>query len=132
MSYEFKLFTDAGGSYIDRISIRTTGQIGLSQGFIIKQKLIESQKYAQLYYDEKQKTMGVKIIDDKNLSGAVKIHARKTLNKDNRQSLTAHIAAKAFLDFNKIDYKTKTKSYNPEWSAEYEMFLVDLKKESGN
>lgn len=125
MEYNFNLFKNVGGSFQSRISIRTNGQLGLSQGLIMRYELDKGQWYATLYYDADHKVIGVKLTTNKDETGAMRIIVRSN-DVGGKTSITAHISAKAFLDFNQIPYQNKTITYEPEWSDQYKMLLVHL------
>jgi len=93
----FKRFTDVGGAYRPRASIRTVGQLGLNKGSV-RRYGIDKYGYAVLYYDDEEQRIGIELINDPNTDGAVVIHVRDG---------GGTIAAKSFLNCFEIDYSRK-------------------------
>ena len=129
MKFNFELFTATGGSYAEKVSIRSNGTIGLSQGLMRRRKLTEGQWFAQLYYDAENNAIGIKFIQDKDAKGAVRVGARQYKGADGTANFSGQIASRAFLDFNGIEYRSKkTTSYSPEWNEELGGLVVVLER----
>ena len=93
----FKRFTDVGGVFRPRASIRTVGQLGLNKGSVRKYS-IEKYGYAVLYYDDEKKRIGIELTNEPDADGAVVIHVRDG---------GGTIATKSFLNCFGIDYSRK-------------------------
>lgn len=120
MEYEFQKFTKTGRSYIPRVSIRSSGQLGISSG-AVKRYNLEQYDYAILYYDDKNKVIGIKPINEPE-EGALKIR---------KPSVSYDISAKSFFDRYEIPYE-ETKQYKAEWDSEYDMIIVKINMEKEN
>jgi hypothetical protein len=109
MTYEFEKFESTGGSYTPKISVRSNGALGFSQGALRRFGLWDGDWYIQLYFDKKHNVIG---IEPSTTAGAGKAHLvkKKIQGKDGRQTVNAYVAAKAFFDFYGIDY-SETRPY---------------------
>ena len=76
MPYNFEKFTAIGGSFAQKVSIRNTGALGLSQGVMRKQNLTEGHWYAVLYFDEENKAIGIRFTEDGEEDGAIRVQRR--------------------------------------------------------
>ncbi len=112
----FERFTETNKSFISRISIRSNGQLGFSQGAIHKFNL-SSFKFGILFYDKGEGKIGIQLSNDENEKGICKLQVRPQ---------NASISAKAFLDFFDLPY-SETKSYPAEWNEENKMIIFSLK-----
>lgn len=130
MGLNFEMFEGARGSYEPRISIRSNGTIGLSQGALNRFNIRDGDWVVQLYYDRNAKVIGIKPIpDDSNLDpslkGTIKLIKREITGPDGKGSVNCFVSAKSFLDFYDIPYG-KTKTYNGQWYTEGNMILLYL------
>ncbi|OGP07543.1 MAG: hypothetical protein A2048_08745 [Deltaproteobacteria bacterium GWA2_45_12] len=112
----FERFTNTNKSFISKVSIRSNGQIGFSQGLIHKFHL-ESFKFGVLFYDKDEGKVGIQLTNDEKESGICKLQVRPQ---------NASLSAKAFLDFFDLDYQ-ETRSYPMQWDEENKMIIVNLK-----
>jgi len=113
----FEKFTGGGRSYRTRISIRSNGQIGFSQGAIHKFKM-DGFSNGILFYDKEENKVGIKLGNDDNEEGACKLQIKPE---------NAAISAKSFLDYYEIPYK-ETISYEAKWDETHQMIVADLNK----
>jgi hypothetical protein len=126
MGFDFEQFTEVSGSYAPKLSIRNTGQIGLSQGLLRRVGIGDGQWYALLYFDKKQQAIGVKFTQEENARGAVKVQKRATTSADGGKNWNGHIPARAFLDYCGIEFRgKKSQGYLPEF-GEGGMVIVVL------
>lgn len=110
-------FTQVGRSYVTRLSVRSNGQLGFSQGAIHKFKLA-AYKHAILFFDKDQALIGVKLTNEDGEQGIAKLQVRAE---------NASISAKAFLDYYGINYQ-KTRSYSLVNDEDSGMLIADLNK----
>lgn len=125
--FNFQPFLAVGGSYAVRVSIRSNGSLGLSQGLMNRYGLTQGDWYAYLFFDAEKRAIGIKFTQDGKAQGAVKVHARSTLGKNGQVSWSGQIAARAFLDFYGIEFqKPERTSFRPEWVEEFGGIVVLL------
>ena len=103
MSYDFKRFESTGGRYEMRISLTGSRSFGFPTMFYEENK-IAKYKYVVLYYDEKQKAVGIKFTADKE-----EPH-KFTLIKSKKYG--ASIVATSFFKKYKLDPKKYKRKYN--------------------
>ncbi len=116
MSFDFEQFTGVTGSYAPKLSIRNTGQIGLSQGLLRRVGVADGQWFALLFFDKKRQAIGVKFTQENDIKGAVKVQKRETTSADGAKNWSGHIPARAFLDYCGIEYRgKKSQGYYPEF-----------------
>ena len=84
-----------------RVSIRTNGQLGFNRGAVNRFEL-KKFHYAVLFYDPDNMRIGIKRTDNADEDGACKLRVKEN---------NAYMAARSFLDSNRIEYLEKTKSY---------------------
>ncbi len=126
MSFDFEQFTSVAGSYAPKLSIRNTGQIGLSQGLLRRVGIGDGQWYALLYFDKKMQAIGVKFTQEEDAKGAVKVQKRATTLADGVKNWNGHIPARAFLDYYGVEFRgKKSQGYSPEF-GEGGMVIVVL------
>jgi len=119
MVYDFKEFTEPGKSHNPYVSIRASGQMGISSGAGKRFPINEGKHdYVKLLYEEKENIIGIKPLESAT-KGAIKLR----FNGD-----AADISAKSFFDRFGISYE-ETNKFEAEWSDEYEMILVYLGEE---
>ena len=80
-AFKFEQFLAVGGSYAPRVSIRSNGTLGLSQGLMHKHGLTKGNWCACLFFDAERRAIGIKFTQDENTQGAVKVHARSAPGK---------------------------------------------------
>lgn len=129
MAFKFVRFDKFGSSFSAKVSIRNNGQIGITQGALKKMGITGDGHSVVLFFDTDAHVIGIKPTSNEKEPGAIKVHVRPA-GKDG--SVTAHISGKSFLECYEIPYKDKTRSFEPLWNAEHEMFLVDLSREKGS
>src|SRR5690606_18548985 len=93
--FNFEPFLAVGGSYCEKVSNRSNGTLGLSQGLMHRHKLTEGDLYAQLFFDMEKRAIGIKFLNDENARGAVKVHSRSSTGKNGVLNWSGHIAARA-------------------------------------
>lgn len=131
MGFNFDRFEHVGTSFVPKISIRSSGVIGISQGALRKFGLLEGNWFVVLHYDREARVIGMKPTKNSSEIGAVKIVKRTHTASNGNESIIAHISARSFLEFYDIEYRDKTKRYIADWSPENEMIIVDLKQQKG-
>ncbi len=114
-------FRESGRGFAPKVSIRRQGQIGLSQGAIIRYK-IENAENVLLGYDREAKRIGIKRVGADE-EGAKKITIRGG---------SGAIAAKGFLDYFDIPYDI-TRSYDLKKEGDMLVFTIGERvAEKGN
>ena len=111
MAMEF--FRESGRGFSPKASIRRQGQIGLSQGTILRHKMKDGQ-FVLLGYDKDEKCVGIKVVEA-NAEGAKRLTIR---------SGSGTISAKGFLDYFGIPYDS-TRSYELMRKGELLVFRLD-------
>jgi hypothetical protein len=124
MGYNFEKFACPGGSYAPKISVRSNGALGFSQGALRRFGLWDGDWFIQLYFDRVNRVIG---IEPTNAEGPGRARLTKKIidGKDGRQSVNAFLSAKSFFDFYVIDY-SETQSYLAAWDDEQKMIIVNL------
>ena len=131
-AFTFEPFLAVGGSYATKVSIRSNGTLGLSQGLMHKHGLTKGNWCACLFFDAERRAIGIKFTQDENTQGAVKVHARSAPGKHGLENWSGHIAARAFLDYYSVEYENpKQVSFRPEWNEDFGGLVVLLDKTSG-
>ena len=131
-AFKFEQFLAVGGSYAPRVSIRSNGTLGLSQGLMRKHGLTVGEWYAQLFFDAEKRAIGIKFTQNQNEQGAIKVHARSSPGKHGLENWSGHIAARAFLDYYSVEYENPNPaSFRPEWNQGFGGLVVILGKTSG-
>lgn len=125
MNFNFERFKNTGSSYSPKISIRSNGSIGFSQGALHRFKLREGEWYVVMFYDRVAQVIGIKPTQDKEEPNIIKLNKKEAVGKENKISVNAFISAKSFLEFYNISYN-KTKSYQAEWSEENQMIILKI------
>jgi len=111
----FERFTKTGRGYKPKVSIWSRGQIGFNQGAVERFNL-KSYKYTVLFFDAETRKIGIKFTNDENEEGITKLTARGG---------GTSFSARAFLDFNDIDY-SKTQRYDVDYDEENELYVIQL------
>lgn len=124
----FELFTQAGGSFAAKVSIRANGQMGLSQGLLRRQGMDKGDWFVRLYYDRETKRVALQPTSDGTAEGAIKVLRRENTGRDGKPSFSAQISGRSFLEFHDIPYKDGTLSYDATWVDADKMFIIDLTK----
>lgn len=123
--FDFEQFTGVTGSYAPKLSIRNTGQIGLSQGLLRRVGIGDGNWFALLFFDKKRQAIGVKFTQEADVKGAVKVQKRATTSADGVKNWNGHIPARAFLDFYGIEYRgKKSQGYLPEFREDGMVIVV--------
>lgn len=123
----FEQFTNIGGSYACKISIRTTGTLGFSQGALRRFNLEAGDWFFTLHYAKDEQIIGLRPTQDKTVPNIVRLQRRSVTNSEGRTNVSAQVAARAFFDYYGIPYGEKVRSFNPTMSDEHKMILIDLK-----
>lgn len=112
----FERFTKIGGSYSPKISIRTNGQLGFSQGAV---KKFDMKKYGfcQLYFDQTNKKIGLRLSNEDD--GSV---SRLYVRENN-----CFVSAKTFMDYYDLAYD-KTQSFIAYKDPDEDLIIIDLNK----
>ncbi len=126
--FEFERFRNVKGSYVSKVSIRKQGHIGLSQGLLKRLGIKDGDWFVELYYDRNRNAIALGFTQEK-IEDVAKLQLRPS-NPNDTDNLTAHVAAKAFLDYCGINYSKKTISYDPEVYAEKMIVIVRLDADS--
>lgn len=114
---DFELFTARGGRYTPTVSIRKNGQIGLSQGTVLKFKL-KQYPFARLYFSQTHNAVGIEPLKEAINNGIYKLNVRQS---------GADISGKAFCEYYGID-TSKSRSFPAKWDDALKMIIIDLKK----
>lgn len=124
----FEKFVHAGGSFAPKVSVRSNGQIGLSQGFLRRQGMDKDQWYIVLYYDRETRRIAIQATTNPEDDGAIKVIRRDTTTRDGKTSQSAQVSARSFLEYYDIPYRNGTHSYEAAWVDSEKMFVIDLNK----
>jgi len=74
-------------------------------------------KFAVLFYDREHKRVGIKLTNDKNEKGVIKIRIREKVG--------ALLSIKSFIDYYQLDaYRSKT--FEAFWDPKVKMIIFDL------
>lgn len=125
MGFSFQRFTDTGGRFAPRVSIRAGGALGLSQGALRQFELEDGVWYVVLHFDKGANVIGLQPTRDSTEPGAVKLAVRRYTPKAGDESVSCSVSAKSFLDYFKIPYK-HSRSYAAERDAESGFIIVKL------
>lgn len=110
----FVRFEKVGSSFRPKVSLRTNGQIGFSQGAVTKFNISDF-RFCQIYFDKEMQKIGLLFTNEDD--GMVS----NVFNKKNN----CYIAAKTFLDYYDIDY-SGTKSFLAFMDKETGFVIIDL------
>jgi hypothetical protein len=124
MQFDFEKFEGTGGSYFPKVSIRSNGTLGVSQGALNRFRLAEGDWWFQLLFDRKKQVIGLQPIDHE-AHGLLKLNKKLMMGRDGKKSVNAWIAAKAFFDFYGIPYDD-TKSYEANWDEAGKLIYIEL------
>ena len=116
----FEKFTKPRGSFAPRVTIRQTGQIGLSQG-TIRRFSLRGFEHCVLYYDKETNRIAISPTRDPNEEGAVKMTVRES---------DGYISAKAFLTYFDINFD-KSQPYRAVWDSQINGIVIRLDEGSG-
>jgi|ERR1700726_550449 len=131
MAYDFEKFDCTGGSYAPKISVRSNGSLGFSQGALRRFGLWDGDWFVQLYFDRNQHVIGIEPSSTAG-AGKARLVKKNIQGKDGRQTVNAYVAAKSFFDYYGIDY-SETRSYlakREEGDAKIIMQLADANPRS--
>jgi hypothetical protein len=109
MGFNFEKFEGVGNSYFPKISIRSNGTLGISQGALNRFDLARGDWWVQLLFDRQKRVIGLQP-SDRNGSGRIKLNKKHMVGQDGKESINAWISAKAFFDYYGVPYH-KTQSY---------------------
>lgn len=110
----FQRFEGSGRTFSPKLSVRSTGQIGLNSGAILRFKL-DSYSYVDLYFDPENHIIGVKPLQKQGDASFKLVIRQKNIS----------LSARSFLDFYDIDY-SKTTVRRATWDADEEMIVAPL------
>lgn len=127
MSYEWKKFESVNQRLEHRITVTKSGYIGFPTKFYADNN-VAGYKYVTLYYSEPEKAVGIKLSNDENEKGALKIH-------HNKEGKGGWVVARNFFKINNLDYKNYSNRY--EWNKENfegigELFIIKLLDKTSN
>lgn len=122
-------FVNTGGSFSPKISIRTNGQIGLSQGFLNRFDMDGDGWHIVLYHDHELRRIALEPTKDSSAPGAIKVLIRTVKSADGRTSKTAQLSAKSFLEFSRIQFRDRLHTYRASDDKDGNLIIVDLKNE---
>jgi len=125
MEYQFKKFEKKNIRLENRITLTKSNSIGFPQKFY-HDNGIKNFKYAVLFWDEKNKAIGIYFTNEEEKGGFKVIHGQK---------YGAQIVVRSFLNENNIDPRIYHGRY--EWSKYNlegigEIFVIKLKEQSRN
>lgn len=129
MAFNFEKFKAVGGSFASKISVRTNGSLGLSQGALRKFNLETGDWWVVLFYDKVSQVVGIRPTQNEGEESAVRLQRREVSAPGGRKNLIAQVSARAFLDYFGIPYQERTRAFVPVWDTEHKMIIVDLTKE---
>jgi hypothetical protein len=113
----FEKFTKTGARIgTPKISIWSSGQIGLNQG-AIKRYELDNYRYVILFYDKDNKKIGIKFINDKNEEGAIKIIFRKVGGLS--------FSGVSFLHYYGIDF-SNTRKFDLEHDEKNDLYVFSM------
>jgi len=127
MEYQFKKFTGRNVRQEDRITVTKSNSIGLPQKFY-QDNGIKNFKYAVLFFDGKNKAIGIYFTNDEKEKSAFKIiHSKKGYG--------GQIVVRSFFKICGIDSRIyrgryKWEKYNLEGVGE--VFVIELKERDKN
>jgi len=99
------------------ITIRKHGEISINR-VAVKQFPIKDCSYATLYYDEKEKLIGIKPTSDEKEDSAFKIFRER--------GSTPSFSCQSFLNAIGLAYKESSKSYPVIWDEKRGMIIVKV------
>lgn len=129
--YKFERFEQTGSTFVPKMSIRTNGAVGISQGALRRFHLEEGDWYVILHFDREHNAIGILLTQDASGAGATKIVKREVKSKAGAKNITAYFSAKSFLEYYNIPYKDHIRLFEPTWDDEHKMVIVDLNQEKG-
>jgi hypothetical protein len=125
MKFNFERFEQAGLSFAPKVTIRSNGSLGFSQGALNRFNLREGNWYVVLYYDREQQVIGIKPTQNKAETGAIPLMKKQVSLPGGKTSLNSFVSSKSFMDFYGIDY-SKSATYLAEALDAEEMIVVRL------
>jgi hypothetical protein len=126
MGYEFEKFNAAGGSYEPKLSIRSNGAIGFSQGALHRFGLLKDEWFVCLFYDRKNGVVGIQP-SKQETNGCLRLIKRTIQGKDGRESVNAFVSAKSFFDYFGIDY-SQTRSFRAHFDEAQQKVIFNLRQ----
>lgn len=127
MTFDFEKFEAVGSSFEPRITLRSNGSLGFSQGALNRFGLKEGDWWVVLYYDKARRIIGIKPETDETLKGAIPLVKRPVVSTAGKTSWNSFVSAKSFMDFYGIDYRTSV-GFIAEWYEEGKLIIVDLNR----
>jgi hypothetical protein len=98
-------------------STRRNGALGFNRAAV--QRLGLHEGYVRVYFEEQARVIGIAYVGTVKESGTQKLVARQN---------NVFIPMRNLFERYGIDYASDTRSYEPRWSDEHKMILVDLSK----
>ena len=129
--YNFERFEAVGSTFVPKMSIRTNGAIGISQGALRRFKLEDGDWYVVLYYDKAQKVIGIKPSQQQDERVSTKIVKREVKSQKGEKNVTAYISGKSFLEYYAIPYNDRIRIFEPTWDEEHKLIIINLNEEKG-
>jgi hypothetical protein len=127
MAFDFEKFEAVGSSFEPRITLRSNGSLGFSQGALNRFKLKDGDWWVVLYYDKTRKVIGIKPESDGTLKGAIPLVKRAVVSTSGKTSLNSFVSAKSFMDYYGIDYGSSA-GFIAEWYEPGNLIVLDLSK----
>ena len=109
-------FKRTGRSFKPKISIRGDSQIGFNYAAIDEFKL-KDYKFAVLFFDNKNKKIGIKLSNSKDEEGACKLRVKDKAG--------ASIAARAYIYFYKLN-SLKVRRFDAQWDDKDKMIVAKI------
>lgn len=111
----FERFENAGKSFKPKVSIRSNGHMGFTQGAVERFGLRKF-AYCVMFYDRAERKVGVEFTNSEQPGITLKVNSRST---------DCFVSIRGFLDYYNIDYSV-TRSYGGEKQEGSEMIVIDL------
>ena len=110
----FQRFEAAGTRTAPKVSIRATGQIGLSQGALRLMGIDDGESYVVLFFDAEKKHVGILPTRNKDEVGAIRVTVRENRpGSPGGGGRSGQISGRAFLEFYRIPYQDGTRPFVP-------------------
>lgn len=113
MPFERYKFTNR--SFKPKVTIRKGGTIAFNAGAVTRFGLNKS-PFVVLLFDKGKKRIGIQPVKEEE-EGAHKL---------NRGGKGAWISARGFLDFYEIQFEKQSRRFDPSWSEEKDMIIVQV------
>jgi hypothetical protein len=125
MALIFERFNKVGGSFAPIVSIRRQGAFGFSNGALQRYGLNTGEWFCVLLYDKTANVVGIMPTQSKDEPDALKLVIRKVTAKEDEETQSGSISAKAFFNYYQIPMEP-TRSFKSSWNEENKCILIDL------